>query len=149
VFQVGPDKVAADVRRIREVVPRVRLTAVRGAPAWLAGVFVYHGRVVPVVDLHALAGVGPCPPHLSSRIILFPYPSNAPDALVGVLATQVAELCEIDTAGARSVPGLTEHPVLGPALSDGEGVLRLLDPDAVLALVASGAAGPPVPEPRP
>ena len=68
VFQVGPDKVAVDVRRVREVVPRVRLTAVHGAPPWIAGVFVYRGRVVPVVDLHALAGVGECPMHLSSRI---------------------------------------------------------------------------------
>ena len=28
VFQVGPDKVAVDVNRVREVVPRVRLSAV-------------------------------------------------------------------------------------------------------------------------
>ena len=74
VFQVGADKVAVDVCRVREVVPRVRLTVVHGVPPWIAGVFVYRGRVVPVVDLHALAGVGECPPHLSSRIILFPYP---------------------------------------------------------------------------
>ena len=50
VFQVGPDKVAVDVCRVREVVPRVRLTVVHGAPEWIAGVFVYRGRVVPVID---------------------------------------------------------------------------------------------------
>ena len=31
-FQVGPDRVAVDVRRIREVIPRVRLTPASGAP---------------------------------------------------------------------------------------------------------------------
>ena len=31
-FQVGPDRVAVDVRRVREVVPRVRLTPAVGRP---------------------------------------------------------------------------------------------------------------------
>jgi chemotaxis-related protein WspB len=136
VFQVGSDRVAVDVRRVREVVPRVRLSAARGGPPWLAGAFVYHGRVVPVVDLHALVGAGECPPHLSSRIILLPHPGD-PDALVGVLATQVADLREIDAAAARPLPSAAARPVLGPALADGEGVIRLLDPDAVLARVAA------------
>jgi chemotaxis-related protein WspB len=148
-FQVGPERVAVDVRRVHEVVPRVRLSIVQGAPAWLSGVFVYHGQIVPVIDLHALAKVGACPPHLSSRIILFPNPTEGPDSLVGVLATQVAELKEIDAAGARLLPGPRKHPVLGPAVADGEGVLRLLDPDAVLALVAGGAAGALEVEPHP
>jgi chemotaxis-related protein WspB len=141
VFQVGPDRVAVDVRRVREVVPRVRLTAVQGAPPWIAGVFVYHGRVVPVVDLHALAGVGECPLHLSSRIILFPYPLDVPEALVGVLATQVAEIREIRPGAAQAVPGPTGRPSLGAALADGENILRLLDPDRLLAQVAAGSGG--------
>src|SRR5215510_6935799 len=95
IFQVGRDKVAVDVRRVREVVPRVRLSPVSGGPQWIAGVFVYRGRVVPVVDLHRLTGAGECPPHLSSRIILLPWPLDAPELLVGLLATQVAEIREI------------------------------------------------------
>ncbi len=101
-FQVGPDRVAVDVRRIREVVPRVRLSPVNGGPQWIAGVFVYRGRVVPVVDLHRLTGVGECPLHLSSRIILLPYPLDAPESLVGLLATQVADIREIQTDLVRS-----------------------------------------------
>ncbi|MFM8270818.1 MAG: chemotaxis protein CheW [Gemmata sp.] len=141
VFQVGPDKVAVDVRRVREVVPRVQLTAVHGAPLWIAGVFVYRGRVVPVVDLHALAGVGECPPHLSSRIILFPYPLDIPESLVGLLATQVAEIREIRPGLVQPIPGPPGRPSLGPALADGQGILRLLDPDWLLAQVAAGSGG--------
>ncbi|MBP3954566.1 chemotaxis protein CheW [Gemmata sp. G18] len=141
VFQVGPDKVVVDVRRVREVVPRVQLTAVHGAPPWIAGVFVYRGRVVPVVDLHALAGVGECPQHLSSRIILFPYPLGIPEALVGVLATQVAEVREIRPAVTQPIPGPPGRPSLGPALVDGSGILRLLDPDWLLAQIAPGSGG--------
>src|SRR5579871_3177437 len=60
-FQAGPDRVAVDVRRVREVVPRVPLTPAAGTPDWVAGVFVYRGRVVPVIDLYRLTGAGPCP----------------------------------------------------------------------------------------
>src|SRR5580698_1535992 len=138
IFQVGPDKVAVDVRRVREVVPRVRLSPVNGGPSWIAGVFVYRGRVVPVVDLHRLTGAGECPPHLSSRIILFPYPLDAPESLVGLLATQVAEIREVRSGLLQPIPGEAGRPVLGPPLPDGAGILRLLDPDWLLSQVAAG-----------
>jgi chemotaxis-related protein WspB len=138
-FQVGADRVAVDVRRVREVVPRVRVTPVSGGPAWLAGVFVYRGRVVSVVDLHRLAGVGECPPHLSSRVILVPRPGS-PDDLVGLLATQVADIRDLPTPPARPAGG----PLLGPPVADGTGILRLLDPDELLAALDS-KLGPPRP----
>src|SRR5262245_51047387 len=138
-FQVGADRVAIDVRRIREVVPRVRLTPATGAAAWIAGVFVYRGQVVPVVDLHRLTGAGECPPHLSSRIILFAYPPEAPESLVGLLATQVAEICEVRVNSAQPIPGEAGRAALGPAVPDGHGILRILDPDRLLGQV--GDAG--------
>ncbi len=49
----------------------------------------------------------------------------------------------------RSGPGLGQPfprappgpPSLGPALADGQGILRLLDPDWLLAQVAAGSGG--------
>jgi chemotaxis-related protein WspB len=140
-FQVGPDRVAVDVARIREVVPRVRLSPVNGGPPWIAGVFVYRGRVVPVVDLHRLTGVGECPLHLSSRIILLPYPLHAPEALVGLLATQVADIRVVPTELLRPVAGQPNRRGLGSALPDGAGILRILDPDTLLGEVAAGSGG--------
>lgn len=141
IFQVGPDKVAVDVRRVREVVPRVRLSAGHGGPAWMAGVFVYRGRVVPVIDLHSLAGAGECPPHLSSRIILFQYPLEVPESLVGLLATQVNEIREIKPDVVQPMPGSAGRPSFGPALADGENILRLLDPDWMLGQIAKMSGG--------
>lgn len=140
-FQVGPDRVAVDVTRIREVVPRVRLSPVNGAPSWIAGVFVYRGGVVPVVDLHRLTGVGECPLHLSSRIILLPYPRNAPESLVGLLATQVADIREIQTELVQSIAAQPGGAGLGPALPDGAGILRILHPDSLLGRIAAGSGG--------
>ena len=46
-FQIGATRLALDIHRVREVVPRVHLERVAGGPAWLAGMFVYRGGVVP------------------------------------------------------------------------------------------------------
>jgi chemotaxis-related protein WspB len=130
-FQVGREQLALDLRRVREVVPRVRLEPVSGAPDWLAGVFVYRGGVVPVVDLHRLAGGGECPAHLSSRVILVPHGGDG--RLVGLLATQVADIRDIALAEAPPASLTAEgRSDLGPVIADGAGVLRLLDPDRLL-----------------
>jgi len=130
-FQIGPNRLALDIRRVREVVPRVELTRTAGGPSWLAGSFVCRGRVVPVVDMHRLLGAGECPPHLSSRIILVPMG----DGLMGLLAAQVADIKEI----AAPVGG--GHSELGQAVVDDGAVLHLLDlarllPDGVPLLRA-------------
>jgi chemotaxis-related protein WspB len=138
LFQVGPDRLALDVRRVKEVVPRVRLRPLACSPPWLAGAFVYRGQVVPVLDLHRLTGAGDCPPHLSSRIILVPYPTAGKDRLLGLLAAQVADLRELRPANeALHLPG-GESADLGPVLADAEGVLRLLDLDRLLPAAARG-----------
>jgi len=133
-FQVGPERLALDVGRIHEVVPRVRLAPAAGGPAWVAGVFVYRGRVVPVLDLYKFTGAGECPLHLSSRIILVPDPAGGGD-LVGLLATHVADVREVvatPAVGAGPIPGL------GRVVADGSGVLRILDADHLFATLGPG-----------
>ena len=93
----------------------------------MAGLFVYRGRVVPVVDLYRLLGAGECPPHLSSRIILVPFPAGS-DRLVGLLASQVADIRDLPEPAANGATG-----GFGPPTADGAGVLRFLDPDRLLS----------------
>ena len=130
-FQIGSVRVALDVRRIRRVVPRVQLLPAPAGTRGLVGLFVYRGQVVPVLDLYRLAGAGDCPPHLSSRIVLVPYPSGS-DRLVGLLATQVAEIRELLASPAEN---LESENGLGPPMVDGTGVLRVLDPDRLIASI--------------
>jgi chemotaxis signal transduction protein len=84
--------------------------------------------VVPVVDFYRLAGAGDCPAHLSSRIILVPFPEGS-ERLVGLLATQVADI--------RRLPEPAEGPEaahgLGPPMADGTSVIRVLNVDRLLA----------------
>jgi chemotaxis signal transduction protein len=144
-FQVGKDRLALDIRRVREVVPRVELARAAGSPPWLAGSFVYRGRVVSVLDLHGLLGAGECPPHLSSRIILVPVGEG--EMLLGLLAAQVADIKEI--APGHSVPVLSSpgRPDLGRAIVDDGGILHLIDlgrllPEPVRQMVPLLPGGP-------
>jgi chemotaxis-related protein WspB len=144
-FQIGDERVALDVRQVRAVVPRIRLRPLIGAPGWLAGLFVYHGQVVPVVDLHRLLERGECSAHLSSRIILVPrggqggnsppgtLPAGERDHLLGLLAAQVAEVREVEPTEA-GLPRLIEpeQPELGDPVVDSGGILHLLDLDRLL-----------------
>jgi chemotaxis-related protein WspB len=133
VFQIGDDRLALDVRRIRAVVPRVRLHALGCSPPWLAGAFVYRGQVVPVLDLHRLAGIGECPMRLSSRIILVPRSGAEEGSLLGLLASHVSDVQDVGETG--STPMLLSEegkPDLGDVRADRNGILRLLDLERLL-----------------
>jgi chemotaxis-related protein WspB len=137
-FQVSNEAMAVDIRRVREVVPRVQLQAVRGAPDWLAGVFIYRGIVIPTIDLYRLAGAGECPLHLSSRIILVTQPgSDGREQVFGLLAAHVADIrtIAIESSPVPETP-IEGHVNFGPVISHENGVLRLLDPDRLLSAAA-------------
>jgi chemotaxis-related protein WspB len=150
LFQVGGERLALDVRRIKEVVPHVPLQALAGGPPWLNGAFVYRGQVVPVVDLHRLTGRGECPPQLSSRIILVPQPGGEEGRLLGLLASQVADLreLEVDEQTLTQVE-TSDGPSLGAVLADREGLLRLLDVDRLLPGSLRGSLQALTPRTRP
>jgi chemotaxis-related protein WspB len=132
-FQVGGERLALDLRQIHEVVPSVRLQRVAGSPPWLAGVFVYRGQIVPVIDLPRLVGAEACPRHLSTRIILVPHVLDGQEGLLGLLATQVADIRDLrppERAQPRLVvPG---HPDLGPVHVAGGEMLHLVELDRLL-----------------
>jgi chemotaxis-related protein WspB len=131
-FQIGDDRLALDIRRVCEVAPRVNLRRTPGSPDWLAGVFIFRGDVVPVVDLHRLASAPPCPPHLSSRIILVTPRRGAEESrLVGLLASRVDDTRDFTPRG-RALPGRSGDVDLGPLYATDNGTLRLFDPDHFL-----------------
>jgi len=134
-FQIGSERIGLDIQTVREVVPQVRLKPLAGGPPWLAGVFVFRGMVIPVIDLHDLTGHGPCPQHLSSRIILIPQtdPNTGFERLLGLLTSQVSELRTLSSGFSTITQALTPGGIgLGMIIADEQGIMRLLDPDKLL-----------------
>ena len=123
-FQIGDQRLALDVRRVREVVPWVPLQRSSSSPAWLAGMFVYRGEVIPVVDLHRLKGAGECPSYLSSRIILVSPSSESERPPIGLLAARVVDVREIDSSSPSAKAGR--------ATVEGGKILLIVDLDRLL-----------------
>lgn len=69
VFPVGPEWFAFDLAQVREVIGAQTVTALPGAPTWLAGLTNLRGELVPVVDLAALLQL-PNPARTATHLVV-------------------------------------------------------------------------------
>jgi chemotaxis-related protein WspB len=126
LFQLGNDRYALQASRVLEVMPLVELRKIPDAPKGVAGIFNYHGRPVPAVDLSELTLGQPSDPRLSTRIIVINYPDER-GALhpLGLVAEHATELIQRDQRLFQE-PGhkLGGAPYLGPVLMDKRGVIQ-------------------------
>jgi chemotaxis-related protein WspB len=150
-FTAGANRYAVDVTRVVELVPRVELRLIPHAPAFLAGLLVYRGNVVPVIDLGLLLDVAPCRDCLSTRIILVndspgdhnrwiqnregsrketreaqANPNPAPN-LLGLVAEHVSDLTYVRPEQILPAPvQLPQTPYLGPTVQTDQGIVQLI-----------------------
>ena len=120
LFQLGKERYALQASRVVEVVPLLELKQLPQAPRGVAGIFNYHGRPVPAVDLCALTLGQPASERFSTRIFIVNYPDNrGTNHLLGLIAEHATEMLfkepnEFMDSGVK----LSEAPYLGPILMD-------------------------------
>lgn len=121
VFLVGNERFAVRTTAVVEVVPCIAPRPVPAAYPGLTGVINYRGRIVPVLDLCLLFGLGPCPIRMSSRILVCDRAQDG-DALgdlpegaryVGLLAQDVTRVATLDLGTRASHPGPRTEGVQG------------------------------------
>ncbi|MDB6016797.1 MAG: cheW-like domain protein [Pedosphaera sp.] len=126
LFKLGKDRYVLEASRVVEVLPLVDLRKIPQAPRGVAGIFNYHGRPVPAIDLSELALGQPAREHLSTRIILVNYPDEKgqPQPL-GLIAEHATEIIRRESAEFVD-PGLKlgAAAYLGPVLMDGDGAIQ-------------------------
>lgn len=135
-LEAGGQRYAVETSTVVEVVPAVHLRPVPGALPGVAGLFVYRGRIVPVVDLALLLGGAPCPRRLSSRILVCdrggaaaPYGQAVEDGRrLGLLAEHVTRVGDLDpdASGTHPGPRTPGVPTLGRIVATGEGLVQLV-----------------------
>ena len=135
IFNIGQTRCAIDSRRVIEVVPRVALRQLPRASDYVAGLFVYRGAVVPVIDLCQLAMGRPCGHQLSTRIVLVDYPEkDGGSRAVGLLAECVTETAAV-REGALTEPEkeLDPEPYPGKVVAtEDTGEVRVIEIDRIL-----------------
>jgi chemotaxis-related protein WspB len=150
-FRLGADRYALDVREIAEVLPLARFKQVPEAPAWVAGLFVHRGELLPVLDLSQIACGHPAPRLTSTRLVLVDYRAGGVGAprRLGLILEHASHTLRRDPAAFRDY-GLErgEARYLGPVLEDEQGLLQRvciddLLPESVRALLLQAAEEPP------
>lgn len=130
LFRLGDDRFALDTAAVEAVLPLVAVTPVPLAPRGVAGLFDHRGTPVPAIDLGLFALGRPSRALRSTRIVLVRY---ADGRLLGLIAEQAT-----DTLRARREDFVASGvdnpatPYLGPVLADAEGVVQLVDAQALL-----------------
>ena len=131
-FRVAAAAYAIRCDQVVAVIPQVEVRPTARGAAWLKGVFVYRGELIPVVDLCQLIGSYPCPPRLSSRIAL--VRCTSPDCgarTFGLLAEYMTEARRLD-AQPIAAPPVAAVPYFGDVLLEGSEPLQFLNVDAIL-----------------
>ncbi len=124
---------AIDVAHIREVCPVVSAQPLPASPAWMLGLFDYHGAFVPLLDAGILTGKIAIEPKVGSRTILMEVPMDANDptcstSIFGLRVEQVIGLRDLNYNGAwNPSAGLPEFEHLREVLNIAEGRAQVFD----------------------
>jgi chemotaxis-related protein WspB len=130
VFEAGAERFGLDVSRVREVLPVPTLRPLPSAPEYVAGLFVYHGTLVPVIDLSRLLVGQPARLLLSTRIVLVEYVDAHLLGLLAERATETVSCREEDCLPAGVT--VTGAPYLGPILNDKDGMIQRVTVEELL-----------------
>ena len=154
LFSIGNDRYALDTSHIVEVVPRIELWQIPKAPLYVAGLFRYRGRLVPVLDLCQLMQSQPCPVRLSTRILLVHYPGeDGLSQILGLMVERVTDtLTSHDVSFAPAGIAADDAPYLGEVATDEHGMIHRLHVEFLLPAPMRAALlsqpGEPKPWPR-
>jgi chemotaxis-related protein WspB len=134
LFQIGQGRYALDARQIVEVLPLVSITSLPQAPVGVAGVFMYRGVLVPVIDVNQLTVGRPAPSRLNTRIVVVHFPDGDGETrCVGLIAERATETLRRDAADfAASGVANDQTPYLGPVTTDARGLVQRMDVEKLL-----------------
>lgn len=138
LFQIGKDRYGLEASQIVEILPLVTLKEIPQAPRGVAGIFNYHGVLVPVIDLSELTTGHLSAARLSTRLILVDYPIDAEKPhVLGLMAEMATETVRLDPTAFNDVGiDVPEAPFLGPVAKDARGLIQRIEvkqllPDAL------------------
>jgi chemotaxis-related protein WspB len=137
VFQVGAHRYAIDAAQVAEVLPLVPINAIARAPEEIAGVLVYRGAPVPVVDLSQLLEGRPAERRLSTRVVVVHYPLGkdvgkdglkGETRLLGLIAEKATETIRREALEFVDSGVVNDRaPYLGSVAPDTRGMVQRVD----------------------
>jgi chemotaxis-related protein WspB len=126
LFRLGRERYALEATDIVEVLSLITIKQIPGTPPEVEGVFDYHGKLVPAIDLSLLALGFPARRRLSTRIILVRYADERGYArIIGLIVERATELLRRERADFAAPEIANEStPYLGPITRDERGLIQ-------------------------
>jgi chemotaxis-related protein WspB len=133
LFRVGSEFFAVALLEIEVILPVPDLEPLAQAPAHVAGILRYRGRLIPVIDVGVLRGVGPVRRFISTRLILVQSPGGEPSRLALLVehALEVAPLSSVDSLP-EAVLGEGGHWLHSDVLTTGSSLVRAVNWSSLL-----------------
>jgi purine-binding chemotaxis protein CheW len=132
VVRLGSGRFAAPLDAVAEVGRVPSVTRIPGAPAWLAGVANWRGRLLPVLDLRSLLGADATTLGRSARLVVL----SADGVSAGIIVDAVDGTGALESAVDEFPAALADRgsSLLCGQVPAAEGPIAVLDPRAVLRL---------------
>lgn len=132
VFHIGADRYGLPLRQVQRVLPLLELKGIPLAPDSVAGLLNLHGDPVPVIDLARISGGAPSRQHFDTRIVITDYtdPEGRRHAL-GLMAERVKGVQDVEQKD-LAPSGVLAAPFLGQVAGDAQGMVQLVEVDALL-----------------
>ena len=100
-FRVGTEEYVVDIRRVREIIRIVPITAVRKGPKFVEGVINLRGSVIPIIDLRRRFDLPPSDA-TDRKIMIMVIEGRA----LGLMVDGVTEVARVPRSAIRAAPGL-------------------------------------------
>jgi chemotaxis-related protein WspB len=134
VFKLGTDRYVIEATQVVEVLPLVNIKCIPHFPPGVAGLFDYHGALVPLIDLTELALGKPSRKWMSTRIILVNYlVKSGKGHLLGFLAENATETVHLRKENFRNSGVSAEAPYLGTVVNDAAGIVQMIGIQGLLS----------------
>ena len=148
-FHVNEDRYAIETKKIREVLPVVKLMPLPFSNSCVSGLLNYRGQAVPVIDLNKLISGKPAHLLMSSRMIIIRYPVARDDIrLLALLAEQATEIIKHDESIVQDYGlSMDQANFLGKIIYDDHGMIQLVDPENLLSEAITADVFRPLEEP--
>ncbi|MCC6428449.1 MAG: chemotaxis protein CheW [Phycisphaerales bacterium] len=141
IWRSAGSLLAMHARDVVEVLPPLASRPAPAVPDWVRGLFVFRGRLIPLVDCATLLGASSPPDRMMNRVLvarvvagderLWPV-GNWP---VGIWVESVLDIGSIDFDAADAHPGLASPTgkFLGPVAQTRWGLVQLVRPSHLFA----------------
>lgn len=113
LFSLGADRYALPASDVDEVLPLQRLKQLPEAPAWVAGLLVCRGEMVPVLDLCQRVLGRPASARTSTRLVVVQHPEAFGGRRIGLLLEQASRLHRLQREDAKPVDLAGQPDYLG------------------------------------